>query len=416
MVVSFDAEYGNPDEEHRLRSRKDQLVAVTTIRKGWSTAAIVGIVFALIVSAMAWVTGPLAASAAPGIQAMPQGQVSQDTELSTVELVEQVNPAVVTVYNLTTLENELTGELQDVPQGTGTGFIIDEEGHIVTNWHVVTGGEEYAVALADGTTVPAELIGTDPRDDLAVVKIDPSAVPAVVPLGDSDAIQPGQPVVAIGSPLGAFTNTITAGIVSGLDRDGFGGSQGANCQNYANLIQHDAAINPGNSGGPLFNMQGEVIGVNTLGLPEGQGGVPIQGLFFAVPSNLVADVAQQLIENGRISAPYLGISQQVVDPGIAAALEIDNVGTIYVVDVSPGTPAEEAGLQPDDIIIAVDGQEITPEMGLAAMLLEYQPEDTVELTVLRADSNGQFEETTIEITFGNVPDEVLEACALQPQG
>ncbi len=373
------------------------------------------IVCAFMVSAVAWTSVPQSALASPSDQARAEVMPFQDGELSTVELVEQVNPAVVTVYNLTTLENELTGELQDVPQGTGTGFIIDEEGHIVTNWHVVTGGEEYAVALFDGTTVEAEFIGSDPRDDLAIVKIDPSDVTGVVPLGDSELLQPGQPVVAIGSPLGAFTNTITAGIVSGLDRDGFG-DRGSNCQNYADLIQHDAAINPGNSGGPLFNMQGEVIGVNTLGLPQGQGGVPLQGLFFAVPSNLVADVAQQLIDNGRIAAPYLGISQRPIDPGIAATLELDVIGSIFVVDVSPGTPADDAGLLPNDIITAVNDQQIGPEQGLAAILLDYQPDDTVELTVLRADANGQFEELVVDLTFGNVPDEVLEACALQPQG
>ncbi|MEJ7901194.1 MAG: trypsin-like peptidase domain-containing protein, partial [Thermomicrobiales bacterium] len=329
----------------------------TTLTLPRNTPATIALVCALLISAVMWAASPVSAGASPGDRELAQVTNVQDGDLTTVELVEQVNPAVVTVYNLTTLENELTGELQDVPQGTGTGFIIDEEGHIVTNWHVVTGGEEYAVALFDGTTVEAEFIGSDPRDDLAVVKIDPSDVTGVVPLGDSDALQPGQPVVAIGSPLGAFTNTITAGIVSGLDRDGFGGQYGANCQNYANLIQHDAAINPGNSGGPLFNMQGEVIGVNTLGLPEA-GGVTVQGLFFAVPSNLVADITEQLIANGRIEAPFIGISQQPVDPGIAAALEQDIVGSVIVVNVTAGTPAEESGLQPDDIITSVDGQEL----------------------------------------------------------
>lgn len=387
-----------------------------TIRSGWTVPVIVAIIGVIIVSAFTWVTGPPSADASPAPDAPSSAAAHQAAEdLTTVELVDEVSSAVVTVYNLTTLENEL-GQEQEVPQGTGTGFIIDEEGHIVTNWHVVTGGTEYAVALSDGTTVPAELIGTDPRDDLAVVKIDPSAVPAVVPLGDSDAVQPGQPVVAIGSPLGAFTNTVTAGIVSGLDRDGFGGARGANCQNYSNLIQHDAAINPGNSGGPLFNIQGEVIGVNTLGLPQGQDGVPLQGLFFAVPSNLVADVAQQLIETGTIAAPYMGITQQLVDPGIAASLELDDdaVGSVYVLEVAPGSPAEEAGLLPDDIITAVDGQELSPELRLAEILLEYEAGETVEVTLLRANAAGEFEETTVDLTFGNVPEELLEACVLAP--
>ncbi len=384
-----------------------------TIRSARRTAAIVAIACALIVSGLAWTVVQQTATATPDSPSPSRTAAFQDETMTTVELVEQVNPAVVTVYNLTTLENEL-GQEQVIPQGTGTGFIIDEEGHIVTNWHVVTGGEEFAVALADGTTVEAELIGIDPRDDLAVVKIDPESVSATVPLGDSDALQPGQPVVAIGSPLGSFTNTVTAGIVSGLDRDGFGGQRGANCQNYANLIQHDAAINPGNSGGPLFNAQGEVIGVNTLGLPQAGGSI-VQGLFFAVPSNLVADVAQQLIETGTISAPFLGISQREVDPGSAATLGLDIAGSTYVFDVSSGTPAEEAGILPDDIIIAIDGQELNEALGLSDILLEYEAGDTVELTVLRADSSGESEEVTVELTFGTVPESVFEEC-LGPQG
>ncbi len=363
-------------------------------------AAFITLIAALLVSAVAWTVSPVAA---------------QDAELTNVELVEQVSPAVVTVYNLTTLENQLGAE-ETVPQGTGTGFIIDEEGHIVTNWHVVTGGEEYAVALSDGTTVEAELIGLDPRDDLAVVKIAPESVPATVALGDSDALQPGQPVVAIGSPLGSFTNTVTAGIVSGLDRDGFGGQYGANCQNYANLIQHDAAINPGNSGGPLFNMQGEVIGVNTLGLPQTPSGDIIQGLFFAVPSNLVANVAQQIIETGTISAPYIGISSRTIDPGTAASLGLDDIaGSTYVIRVEPGTPAEEVGIQPDDIITAIDDESLSVERGLSDLLLEYEAGDRVELTILRADAGGAAEETSVELTFGAVPEEVFEEC-VGPQG
>lgn len=388
-----------------------------SIRSGWIVPVIVAIIGAAIVfSAFAWVTGPPSVDASPAPDSPSRAAAHQAAEdLTTVELVEQVSPAVVTVYNLTTLET-LLGQEETVPQGTGTGFIIDEEGHIVTNWHVVYGGEEYAVDLADGTTVEAELIGTDPRDDLAVVKIDPADVPATVPLGDSDELQPGQPVVAIGSPLGAFTNTVTAGIVSGLDRDGFGGRYGANCQNYANLIQHDAAINPGNSGGPLFNAQGEVIGVNTLGLPQA-GGTIVQGLFFAVPSNLVATVAQQIIETGTISAPFIGVSAQEIDPGTAASLGMAELeGTSYVASVQSGTPAEAAGIQPEDIIIALDGQDLNAEQGLSDLLLEYQPGDTVELTLLRADASGNAEEVTVELTFDTVPEEVFEECLLTPQG
>ncbi len=346
------------------------------------------------------------AAAAPGA-AGPAGNAAtaQEAPIDLSDLVAEVNPAVVTVYNLTYLQNRM-GEVETIAQGSGTGFVIDEEGHIVTNWHVVTGGEEFAVAMQDGTLVEAELIGLDPRDDLAVVKIDPAAVLHVVDFGDSDGLRPGQPVFAIGSPLGAFTNTVTSGIVSGLGRNDFSAIQG-NCQNYSDLVQHSAPINPGNSGGPLFNLEGEVIGVNTLGLPLATDGTPLQGLFFAVPSNLVITIAEQLIEDGRISAPYLGISQQFIDRGTFAANNLDYEGGVLVLDVGSDTPAAEAGLEVNDVILAVDGSAITAQNGLPHILLDYQPGDEVVLTVFR-----EGREVDLNLTFGNVPDEVLEACSL----
>lgn len=337
---------------------------------------------------------------------------AQDTtgEMTPVEVVDQVGSAVVTVVNEQTVNTQFgTQETQQV--GAGTGFIIDEEGHIVTNWHVVTGGTSFLVILADGTEVDAELIGEDPRDDLAVVKIDPSVVPAIVPLGDSDALRPGQTVLAIGSPLGAFGNTVTSGIVSALDRDQLGQGQISICQNYSDLIQHDAAINPGNSGGPLFNLQGEVVGVNTLGIPQSTSGVPVQGLFFAVPSNTVSAVVQQLIDQGFISAPYLGISLISLNPQLAAVNNLPVESGVYIDSVEAAGPAEQAGLQPGDIILSINGEDITPMNTLATMLLNYQPGETVELTVLR---DGQ--ETSLQLTFGEAPEELFERCTLQGQG
>ncbi|HYJ13373.1 MAG TPA: trypsin-like peptidase domain-containing protein [Thermomicrobiales bacterium] len=328
---------------------------------------------------------------------------SEDMDID--DLVEEVNPAVVTVFNLTSLEN--MGATETITQGAGTGFVIDAEGYIVTNWHVVTTGDEFAVQLYDGTLVEAELIGTDARDDLAVVKIDSSEVISVVELGDSDALRPGETVVAIGSPLGQFPNTVTAGIVSALGRDGFGGL--SNCQNYSNLIQHDAAINPGNSGGPLFNLQGEVVGVNTLGLPLSEDGTPIQGLYFAVPSNLVATISQQLIQDGQITAPYLGITNQPITEGEFAANNLEYPGGVLITDIGEGTPAEDAGLQVDDVILKINGEQITVERGLAAIMLDYQPGDEITVTVLR---DGR--EMDIQLILGNLPQEVLDSCQLVP--
>lgn len=347
-----------------------------------------------------------------GLAALVPITAAQDTEgvMTPVEVVDQVAPAVVTVINEQTVSTQF-GQQETQQVGAGTGFIIDEEGHIVTNWHVVTGGTSFSVILSDGTEVDAELIGEDPRDDLAVVKIDPSAVPATVPLGDSSALRPGQSVLAIGSPLGAFGNTVTAGIVSALDRDQLGQGQTSICQNYSDLIQHDAAINQGNSGGPLFNLQGEVVGVNTLGIPQSPGGVPVQGLFFAVPSNTVSTVAEQLINQGFISAPYLGVTMWSLNPQIAAVNNLPVENGVILTGLEPGGPAEQAGLQSDDIILAINGEEITPINTLATHLLDYQPGDTVDLTVLRGG-----EEISIQLTFGEAPQELFEQCTLQGQG
>ncbi|MDQ3542167.1 MAG: trypsin-like peptidase domain-containing protein [Chloroflexota bacterium] len=327
---------------------------------------------------------------------------------SAADVVEQVAPAVVTVYNIDVLQG--IGQQQEVRQGAGTGFIIDEEGHIVTNWHVVTGGDQYAVELFDGTLVEAELIGEDPRDDLAVVKIDPASVPAVVGFGDSDALRPGETVLAIGSPLGDFQNTVTQGIIGGLGRDTFGQQSQSNfCQTYSNLIQHDAAINPGNSGGPLFNLEGEVIGVNTLGLPVGPDGTPLQGLFFAVPSETVITAAEQLIANGQISAPYIGITSEEINPAEAEANDLPVDSGNYVIEVSPSSPADEAGLQEGDIITAIGGTQITPEQPLGGIIIEeYLPGDQVQFDITR---NG--DEQTIDLTIGEAPAELFDECVLE---
>ncbi len=328
-------------------------------------------------------------------------------EMTPVQVVDHVAPAVVTVINEQTVSNSL-GQNQVVPAGAGTGFIIDDQGHIVTNWHVVTQGTSFKVILYDGTQIDAQLVGQDPRDDLAVVQIDASKVPGTVSLGDSSQLKPGQSVLAMGSPLGEFGNTVTAGIVSALNRNQLG--QEGLCQNYTDLIQHDAAINPGNSGGPLFNLKGEVIGVNTLGIPSQQG-QPVQGLFFAVPSNTVKVVVDQMVQTGGISAPYLGITFTALNPQIASANSLSVDHGLYVQDVESGGPAEQAGIQADDIILQIEGDDITPSSTLSSHLLDYKPGDTVNLTVLR---DGQ--ETQVQLTFGEAPQSLFEQCTLQGQG
>ena len=322
--------------------------------------------------------------------------VAAEESVTAPEVVQAVSPAVVTVINQQQVE--LGNGMESLqPAGSGTGFVIDDEGHIVTNWHVVTGGSDFEVVFSDGTVRDAELIGSDQVSDLAVVKVD-GDVPAILPLGDSDAALPGEPVLAIGSPLGNFQNTVTQGIVSAINRD-FPYAQ-SNSQ-YNNLIQHDAAINPGNSGGPLVNFRGEVIGVNTLGLSQAESGQPIQGLFFAIPSNSVGEVAEALIENGEVVYPFVGIRFQNNSPAIAAQADLETDQGVFVVEVEPGSPAAVAGIESEDVILSVGDFELNAQTTFSEALFNYAPGDTIELTVLR---DG--ETISTEITLGDRPSDL----------
>ncbi|HKG25896.1 MAG TPA: trypsin-like peptidase domain-containing protein [Thermomicrobiales bacterium] len=322
--------------------------------------------------------------------ATPATGTTTGGELSAVEVVERVGTAVVTVIN----EQTGQGLSQDqmMPVGSGTGFIIDDQGHIVTNNHVVEGGQQFKVIFANGDQQDATLVGADPVSDLAVVKID-GDVPNVVPLGDSDALKPGQPVLAIGSPLGSFTNTVTQGIISATNRD----FPDPSAANYRNLIQHDAAINPGNSGGPLFNMAGEVVGVNTLGIPS-ENGQPVQGLFFAIPSNTVKKITQLLMQDGRVVYPFFGISYEPVTLQIASQYGLNVDHGVLVTSVSEGGPAEQAGVQEGDVVLSLDGQEINAQDSFADLLFEHKPGDTVQAEIQRGD-----QQTTVQVTLGERP-------------
>jgi S1-C subfamily serine protease len=300
-----------------------------------------------------------------------------------ISVVQQVGPSVVTVINQQMFQGFDTVQ----PVGSGTGFIIDAEGHVVTNWHVVNGGEEFLVILSNGERRPAVLIGSDRISDLAVVQIE-GDVPAFSSFGNSDELQVGEPVLAIGSPLGTYTNTVTEGIVSALGRD-------LPQSNYNNLIQHDAAINHGNSGGPLFNLQGQVIGVNALGVSE-ENGQSIQGLFFALPGNQVQNIAMRLISDGRVVYPFFGITYQTINWQNAAQANLPVDNGVYISEVSSGGPAEAAGLLPGDIVTAIDGVAVDQQNAFAEVLFLHQPGDTVTVDVLRGSEPMSVQLTLIE--------------------
>jgi 2-alkenal reductase len=327
---------------------------------------------------------PPPVSMPPPPRALPKPKTAPvaSAALTPTQVVEQIGPAVVTVINQQIEE----GETDAVPTGSGSGFILDEDGHVVTNQHVVEGGVEFLVVLEDGRELPATLVGADANSDVAVLKVD-APVPAVARIGDSDSLLPGQEVLAIGSPLGTFTNTVTEGIVSALGRtvpDDTGGPE------LLNLIQHDAAINPGNSGGPLVTLAGEVVGINTLGI------VDAQGLFFAVPTQTVTRVASELIAEGAVDYPYLGLQLVPLDDQIIAQWALPVEEGFYVQDVVPGSPSDTAGLQVGDVVTAINLERVGERQSMVGALFQYKPGDTVQLTVQRGLNSMRVEVSLAE--------------------
>jgi putative serine protease PepD len=266
---------------------------------------------------------------------------------------------------------------------TGSGFVVDDEGLIVTNNHVVEGADgDVSLSFSDGTTADAEVVGTSTSYDLAVLRIDARNLPAL-PLGNSEAVVVGDPVIAIGSPLG-LSGTVTSGIVSAKDRPVTAGSQGSGDSAYINAIQTDAAINPGNSGGPLVNLDGEVIGVNsaiaTVGGLAGESGNI--GVGFAIPINQVRRTVEQIIDTGEAQFPIIGASLDggYTGEGAQIATRTSGDGTPPIL---PGGPADEAGLEAGDVILALDGEPVEGSSELIVAIRSRQPGDTITLTVRR---------------------------------
>ncbi|MCA9929142.1 MAG: trypsin-like peptidase domain-containing protein [Anaerolineales bacterium] len=309
-----------------------------------------------------------------------------------IDLYNRVNPAVVSITT---------------EAGQGSGFVYDVNGRIVTNNHVIEGANSIFVTFDDGTTVEAALLGRDTGSDLAVLQIDANEVTlTAVPLADSDALQVGQIVIAIGNPFG-LQNTMTTGIISALDRL-FPGASDANGNTFSipNVVQTDAAINPGNSGGPLFDIYGNVVGVNTAIESPVRGN---SGVGLAVPSNIVRVVVPQLIDNGAVATPWLGISGQELNPIINEQLNLDEAQEgILIVETIAGGPAAKAGLRGvnpttnlgGDVIVSVDGRSITAFDDLLGFIVqETAVGQTVQLDILR-DGNI----ITVDLTLEARPD------------
>ncbi len=300
-------------------------------------------------------------------------------------IVSQVNPAVVTIEN-----QEKGADGTELTVSMGSGFIIDDQGHVVTNNHVVDGADALVVVTLDGTKSQATLVGTDAFQDVAVIKM-AGNVPATVSFGDSNAVQPGQSIIAIGSALGEFRNTVTDGIIGGVDRsldtgDGY---------LLGNLIQHDAPINPGNSGGPLLNLQGEVVGMNTAVVRGGFGQPGAEGLGFAIASNTVKSYADQLISQGQIDHPYVGVSFRPTTASVDDFAS-NSSGAITIVDVVSDGPADRAGLAAGDVITAVGGTTLDSEHQFLNEVYKHNPGDTVTLSVRHQDGSQDEVKVTLD--------------------
>lgn len=272
--------------------------------------------------------------------------------------------------------------------GVGSGVIIDSQGHIITNDHVVSGGQSYNVVLFDGTSLPAKLVGVDAADDLAVVKITPPAKMYVMPVGDSSRLEVGNPVLAIGNPLG-ITQTVTQGIISALGRtvsEGHGGGT------LINAVQTDAPINPGNSGGALVGLNGNLIGIPTLVAIDPEFKTPANGVGFAVPSNRVKFIAPQLIQYGKVihsGRAAIQATVTTVDPRVAsqAGLSVDH--GVLVVNTVRGGAADRAGLKTGDVITRINNQAIDNLSDLGDVLLTYDPGTSVTVSYVRGTQQNQ---------------------------
>ena len=311
-------------------------------------------------------------------------------------VVERVAPAVVQVI-ATTQERNLFGQATD-STSQGSGVFFREDGYLLTNNHVVEDATSVRLVLTSRERVDAEIIGTDPEADLAVLKIDPDDVEhlVVAQLGDTDAMRIGDWVIAIGSPLG-YEGSVTVGIVSAKGRTLV---VDQNSQALHDLVQTDAVINPGNSGGPLLNLAGEVIGINTAIIRGAIGNnQEAEGIGFSVSMGTAIPVAQQLIENGRVIRPRVGVGINDVTPVNAAELELSVDEGVLVVGVVSGGPADRAGIEVNDVIVMVDDLPVTSTTELVRLLLNgYKVGDTVHMTVVRSAVTLSFDITLEEVS------------------
>ncbi len=334
---------------------------------------------------------------AEALAAVPK-EVWQDDWVA--DVAQKVIPAVVNIASVKTVAVEQSpyfshpffGDLfgsipqEQVKRALGSGVIVSSDGYIITNDHVVAGADKVEVRLADNRVLTARIIGTDPKSDVAVVKIEARGLPTV-PIGDSSKLRIGSFVLAVGNPFG-LGQTVTMGIVSALGRSGLG------ITDYENFIQTDAAINPGNSGGALINMKGELVGINTAILSRSGGNV---GIGFAIPVDLAMSVKNSLVRYGKVVRGWLGVTAQDMDAKIAKSLGMAVPKGILVADVAKGSPAALAGIQRGDVILAVNGNPVASPTALRFAVSEQTPGAQIKMTLFRSGR-----EFTVPVTVGDL--------------
>lgn len=325
----------------------------------------------------------IAQVAKQNIPAVVHIEVMQRQEVTNPLLPFENDPLFRYFFNLPRMPRKFKRELR----GLGTGMIMDQQGNIVTSNHVVGGAKEIQVWLADGRKYPATLVGTDPKTDLAVIRITAKDPLPHVNFGDSDLVDVGEWVVAIGHPRG-LDQTVTQGIISAKHREGI-----TDPSSYQDFLQTDAAINPGNSGGPLLNLRGEVIGVNAAIASESGG---FEGIGFAIPSNMARHIATMLITKGKVERGWLGVSIQDVTPELAKSFGLDTQRGALVAEVAKGGPGEKAGIKRGDIILSYQGKEVRNASSLRNDVANTPIGQEVKLTVWREEKKQE-----VGATIGN---------------
>ena len=344
-----------------------------------------------------------AAQTPPAAVAAPLQEAASWDEQNNIQIYKAVSPAVVNITS-TTIQYDFFFNVFPV-QGSGSGFLIDDQGSILTNFHVISGARSIEVTLSDRTRHPAKLIGRDRTSDLAVIQISDRKGLPFLKLGSSDNLQVGQKVLAIGNPFG-FEGTLTTGVISALGRS----IRDEDGRLLEDLIQSDAAINPGNSGGPLLNSRGQVIGINTAIFGPGTN----VGIGFAIPATAAQAILADLLQAGRVKRAFLGVIGQEVTPAIAQLLDLPVSQGLLVYRVTPGGPAEQAGIRPGqelvligneefviggDLIVEVDGTPIANPQELGRYVLRKRPGDVIRMTLYRGKRR-----MSLDIKLGERPD------------